>query len=229
MTRSAPPRVAVVHTSFGVVSDLTALFGELGPEVRLRHIVDDSVLRELIADGDVSSAVRDRLLGCFRVAEEAGCDVILSQCSSVGEIAEIASRTAVVPIVRMDAPMAQRATDTGGRIGVVATLETTLGPTRRLIESTARSRAVDIQVVSCLVEGAFERLADGDREAHDRRVIEAIRRTGEQVDVVVCAQGSMASAAERAQQAVDVPVLTSPRMGVKSAVDRARAAAANRS
>ena len=30
MTRSASPRVAVVHTSFGVVSDLTALFRELG-------------------------------------------------------------------------------------------------------------------------------------------------------------------------------------------------------
>ena len=40
MTRSAPPTVAVVYTSFGVISDLTALFRELGPELRLRHIVE---------------------------------------------------------------------------------------------------------------------------------------------------------------------------------------------
>jgi Asp/Glu/hydantoin racemase len=226
MTRSAPPTVAVVYTSFGVVSDLTALFRELGPEVRLRHIVDDSVLRELIADGSVSPAVRDRLLGCFRAAEQGGCDVIFSQCSSVGEIADLASRSAAVPIVRMDEPMAQRASDIGGRVGVVATLATTLGPTRRLIDSTARSRGVGIQLETFLVDGAFERLAGGDREGHDRMVVDAIRRTGEQSDVVVCAQGSMAAAAERARTALRVPVLTSPRTGVQSAVDRARAAAA---
>ena len=71
-------------------------------------------------------------------------------------------------------------------------------------------------------------LVGGDREGHDHRVVEAIRRQGEKVDVVVCAQGSMMAAATCARTFLRVPVLASPRTGVQSAVDRARAAASRR-
>ena len=39
-----PPRIAIVHTSFLAVESFTQLFHELAPDVRVHHIVDDSVL-----------------------------------------------------------------------------------------------------------------------------------------------------------------------------------------
>ena len=78
-----------------------------------------------------------------------------------------------------------------------------------------------------LVEGAFARLEAGDRAAHDDAVLDAIRKLTERVDVVVCAQGSMAAVLPRLGETA-VPVLTSPRIGVAHAADVARRESARR-
>ena len=64
-----------------------------------------------------------------------------------------------------------------------------------------------------MVEGAFEAISAGDAATHDRLVGEAIIELAAGNDVVVLAQGSMAGAASAVS--VDVPVLTSPELGVR--------------
>ncbi len=214
----ATPTIAIVHTSTVSVEPLTELFAELAPDVRLQHIVDDSLLREVVDAGDVTHDVLDRLGRYFEAAELAGADLIVSQCSSVGEAADLAAARVGIPVVKVDERMARAACETGRRIGVVATLATTLGPTSRLLESSARSMAREIEVERCLVEGAFDLLTSGDRSGHDRRVLAAIRDLATRVDVVVCAQGSMAAVLEELGE-TPVPVLTSPRLGVAHALE----------
>ncbi|MBW2725956.1 MAG: Asp/Glu/hydantoin racemase, partial [Deltaproteobacteria bacterium] len=51
-----------------------------------------------------------------------------------------------------------------------------------------------------------------------RKLIEAVDALASRVDVVVCAQGSMASI-EPLLGEIPVPVLTSPRLGVRHAVE----------
>jgi aspartate/glutamate racemase len=218
---SQPPVVFIVHTSFVSVQDLTALFKELGPEVELRHIVDDSLLKEVLAHGGVTPAVRRRMREYYRAAELAGAALIFNQCSSVGEAADAAARAVHVPVVKVDSAMAKEACRTGSRIGVVATLETTLGPTCRLVERTARRMRRPVTITRCLVRGAFEKLVGGDRPAHNAMVIAAIRELARKVDVVVCAQGSMVAILGELGP-TPAPVLTSPRLGVASAVQRLR-------
>ena len=53
--------ITIVHTSFVAVDGLTALFGELAPQITLRHIVDDSLLDEVLRSGGVTPGVRKRL------------------------------------------------------------------------------------------------------------------------------------------------------------------------
>lgn len=219
------PVVFIVHTSFVSVQDLTALFHELGPELELHHIVDDSLLREVLAHGGVTPAVRRRVREYYRAAELAGASLIFNQCSSVGEAADAAARVVHVPVVKVDSAMAWEACRIGARIGVVATLETTLGPTCRLVERTARRMRRKVGIVRCLVRGAFEKLMGGDRPGHNAMVIAAIRDLTQKVDVVVCAQGSMVTILAELGP-TRVPVLTSPRMGVESAVRRVRERAA---
>lgn len=217
--------MTVVHTSFLAVASLTDLFSEIAPDVELRHRVEDGLLRDVIAAGGVTPELRERLLGVFREAADDGCDVVFSQCSSVGGVADEAAALVEVPVVKMDTPMADRACELGTRIGVVATLATTLGPTRELIERAAREKGVEVQVETRLVDGAFARLEAGDRAAHDEAVLGAIRALFARVDVVVCAQGSMAAVLPRLGE-TPVPVLTSPRIGVEHAADVARQVAA---
>lgn len=65
---------------------------------------------------------------CFYmiIAEESGAEVILNVCSSISETVDIANKIIHVPIIKIDEPMVELNVKTGRKIGVVATLETTL-------------------------------------------------------------------------------------------------------
>lgn len=209
--------ITIVHTSFVAVEGLTELFGELAPQITLRHIVDDSLLDEVLRNGGVTPGVRKRLDAYLGAAELMGSDVIFSQCSSVGEAVDQGSVNISVPVVRIDSKMAELACKAGKQIGVVATLGTTLTPTSALIEKTAASMSRSVAVERVLVEGAFADLRAGRLEQHNAKVIEAVRELAERVDVVVCAQGSMAAIVPLLGNTA-VPVLTSPRTGVSHAI-----------
>jgi hypothetical protein len=210
------PLVYIVHTSFVSVDYLRDQFKTQCPEAEVRHIVDDSLLAEVLANGKVTPGVRRRMLAYYQAAESAGATLIFNQCSSVGEVADYAAKRVRTPVVKVDTAMAEAACRIGGKIGVVATLPTTLGPTCRLVERCARRLRRAVEVVPCLVEGAFAELIAGNRDKHNRMVLKAIRRLTREVDVVVCAQGSMVAILSELGR-TRVPVLTSPALGVQQA------------
>ena len=120
-----------------------------------------------------------------------------------------------MPVLRVDQPMADKAVQTGKRIGVIATLPTTLEPTADLIQRRAAKARREIALTSRLCEGAFEALMSGDAARHDAMVAAALKELMAQVEVIVLAQASMArvvdglSAADRR-----VPILASPGLAV---------------
>ena len=56
--------VVCVHTAMALVEPLTKIFQELIPEVTVNHIADSSLIKEVIAAGEVTNAVRRGLLQC---------------------------------------------------------------------------------------------------------------------------------------------------------------------
>ena len=210
--------VFIIHTSSVSMADLNRLFGEMAPGVTVRNIVDDSLLPEVLANGGVTPAVAKRLCQYAIQAEAAGASLIFNQCSSVGEVADMAAKMVKVPLVKIDERMAETACRTGSRIGVVATLPTTMGPTVRLIKRMAEKLGKKVTVTEELSAGAFEKLIAGDRKAHNDMVIASIRKLAEKVDVVVCAQGSMLALKPDLGE-TRVPVLMSPPLGVQHAAE----------
>ena len=210
--------VVIIHTSSVSVADLGALFAELAPGVVVRNIIDDSLLPEVLANGGVTPGVRKRLCQYAVQAEAAGASLIFNQCSSVGEVADMAATMVSIPLVKVDERMAETACRIGSRIGVVATLPTTMGPTVRLIKRMAEKLGKQVTVMEELSPGAFEKLISGDRRAHNEMVIASIRKLAQQVDVVVCAQGSMLALKPDLGE-TPVPVLMSPPIGVQHAVE----------
>lgn len=215
----APGVICVIHTSRLSLEPFAQLFRELGPEVRVRHAVDPGLLDAVVAEGEVGPATRARIRA--RYADEAGqgCDLLFNPCSSVREAVEELADDLPVPVVQVDAAMARAACARGPRIGVLATLPSTLGPTTRLLERTAHEAQREAHITARLVEGAFAALERGDRAGHDRSVARAARELLPGVDALVLAQGSMAPALA-ALEDPGTAVLTSPRLGVTDALAR---------
>ena len=112
--------------------------------------------------------------------------------------------------------MADRGVELGTRIGVIATLHTTITPTSDLIQQRAAVQGSRVHVETVLCPGAFEALGAGSTETHDRIVLEALKELMGRVDVVVLAQASMAHvAAILPEEEHVVPILSSPRLGIE--------------
>jgi hypothetical protein len=204
--------LVIIHTSFVSVEALGELCRELLPGVGVRNIVDDSLLPEVMANSGITPGIGQRITAYARQAENPGADVILNQCSSVGEAADGAAAVGV-PYLKIDQPMAERAVQLGERIAVVATVTSTMGPSVRLVEAAARGAGKKVEVIPCLVDGALEVLMkEKNREKHNRMVKEKIEAVQDKADVIVLAQGSMTVLPDEPGH-INRPVLTSPRLG----------------
>lgn len=207
-------RIVAVHTALALVESTTQLFAEHLPQVKLNHIADDSLIQEVIAHNAVTPAVRRRLLDYYLGACDAGATLVYNTCSSVGPVAEIGALIAPAPVFRIDGPMAEKAVREGRRIGVIATLPTTLAPTVELLRRKAVEAGTSIELVEGLAEGAFQAGQSGDPERHDALIRAAAEKIAGQVDLFVLAQGSMARMEAKLAGITGKPVLSSPLPGV---------------
>lgn len=205
-------RVAFLHTGAVVIPPVMKLAGEILPDVAVVNYLDDRIVADL-GDPELAASVPERVTDLVAAAQRASADVVMLTCSSISQLAAPTAERVGIPVLRIDEAMADEAVSIGRRIAVVATLPTTLVPTVALLRERAALAGTDCDVVSEVVDGAFQAVSTGDRETHDRLVCAAIERLAAGSDVVVLAQASMASAAERAE--VAVPVLTSLELGIR--------------
>lgn len=208
-------QLAIIHTTTATVEPLRALAAELLPGVAVVNFVDDSILPQLAANGGDVAAVAPRVLQYARFAEESGADVILEACSSIGEVVDEARRVVGVPIVRIDEAMADLAVARGPRVGVAATLVTTLAPTCRLLEGRAAAAGAPLALTTALVSEAYARLMAGDRDGHDAVLAAALAELAPSVDCVVLAQASMARVLPALPEGLRDKFLTSPRLAME--------------
>ena len=185
---------------------------QLGSDVELFSLQDPSILADVRAAGTVTTAPAARLIGMYMQAAQEGVDAMLNLCSSVGEVADCAQNVAKfigVPIVRVDEEMCREAVRLGKRIGVMATLSSTLEPTKGTVKRVAREMGKQVELVDCLIDGAFGL----DQEQFKQRLTEAAKTIVNDVDVFVLAQGSMAYAEDHLRSVFGKPFLGSPRFG----------------
>jgi Asp/Glu/hydantoin racemase len=210
-----PKTLGLVHTSATLVPVFAALCKEKLPNVSTFNIADDSLVKGIIGSGSLTPQIARRVASYLESAELAGADYILVTCSSIGPAVEAAAKLIGVPVLRVDQPMADRAVQTGKRIGVIATLRTTLEPTADLISRRAQLAGKSLELTARLCEGAFDALMSGDAAAHDAKVAAALKELSAQVDVIVLAQASMARVVDGLSDDVKrVPILSSPALAV---------------
>ncbi len=208
-------KVALVYT--GVTPELkatveTELHKQLGDQAEIISFQDPTIIADAVKAGYVTRYCAARLTSMFMQAVNADADAILNICSSVGDVADAAQPLAAltgVPIVRIDEEMCREACRAGKRIGVMATLPTTLDPTRNTVKRVAREMDKRIETVDVLVEGGFGLNPEQFLELMAKYATEV----ADKVDVLLFAQGSMAYAEDHIRRVTGKEVLSSPRFG----------------
>ena len=214
-------KVALVYTS--TTPELIELVekeeGDVLPrETEVASYQDPSILAEVRDAGYVTAPPAARLVGMYMTAVSEGADAILNICSSVGEVADAAqdiARYTGIPIVRVDEEMCREAVRQGKRIGVMATLPTTLNPTKNTILRVAREMNRQVELVDALVDGGFGL----DQEQFKALMSEYAGKIADKVDVILFAQGSMAYCEEYIHETYGKVVLSSPRFGAAALKD----------
>lgn len=214
------PHVCILQTSFAKREDTIAFLKERVPGVKVAFITDSTLLSDVRAAGGPTEGVIERMRLYARAAEISGADLIVNSCSTVGEVSEIYQKDVSIPVMRVDEPMAEIAAGIGGRIAVVATVETTLGPSVRLIERFAKRSGQKVECTEYLETAAFDALTAGNAAEHNRILIKRFRELDTMgYDCIVMAQVSMRAL---------LPELTDMKTPVLNSFESGYSAVANR-
>ena len=214
-------KIALVYTGMPVKlvsmveEELTRRFES--DKLTFLTLSDPSIIADAVKNGSPSPAACGRLLSMYAQALSSGADAVLNICSSVGDVAGAAQdvmRLTGVPLIRIDEKMAQEAVKQYRKIGVIATLSSTLEPTKRLIKACAEKAGREIELYSALADNAF----GGGAEP----LIEASKRLGE-AECIVLAQGSMADSREAVEKASGKPTFASPYWGALGVYEAVKA------
>jgi len=203
--------IACLHTAAGNVAVFDAA---CPPGATLTHTVDEALLKDAEAAGGLTDAIAARTARALEALARPGVDAVLLTCSTVGPGAALAK--APVPVLRVDAALADAATRKGGKVVVLCAVETTVEPTRAIFAEAAARNGATIDVR--LVPGAWAAFRGGDPALYHRIIAEATDAAfAEGAQEVALAQASMAAAVALAKGRKP---LASPPAGLAAALER---------
>ena len=206
--------IGCLHTAASNVPPFDAVAAGI-QGLELRHVLRPDLLAAALAAGEMTAETRAEAEAELR-ALAAECDAVLLTCSSIGQAVE-GVQDAVVPVIRVDAALAERAVANGGRVVVFYAAPSTAAPPGQLFAAAAAQTGASIEMR--MVPDAWTRFTSGDHEGYFALVAEATEaayRDG--ADVVALAQVSMAGAADKVR--VGPAPLTSPAIGLQAVIDR---------
>lgn len=184
----------------------------IGEDAQIISLQNPGILAAVREAGYVTPQAAAQLIAMYMEAVEQGADAILNICSSVGEVADCVQTAASyigVPVVRIDEEMCREAVRKGKRIAVLATLSTTLEPTKNTVLRVAREMGCRVEMVDGLIDGAFGL----DQDQFRRLLLDKAAQVKDQADVILLAQGSMAYVEEDIYKELGIVTLSSPRFG----------------
>lgn len=205
-------KAVIIHTTLVTIPTIKKLITERTKDVEIINLLDDSILPEINRAKGLTQGVRYRVSTMLAMAATTGADGILCACSSIGELVPI-------PAMRIDEPMAEAAA-AYSKIGIAATLHSTILPTTRLIEKKAAERGRSPAIHTRVIEEAGSLLAEGREEEYDNLAASELTKLSKENEIVVLAQASMARALRKLPEDMRDKFLTSPVSGVERFLSR---------
>ena len=208
--------LVLVHTVLPLIALFNDLCAKIVPAAEVLHVLDEPLLRAVQSRGGIVGVDVEHLRAHVAVAAELGARAVLVTCSSISPAVDRVRKDVAVPVFKIDEAMIRRAVQQGSAIGVIATVASTLEPTRQGLVEQARIEGKRIWVKTVFVDKALQLLKEGKADRHDSLVRAAIRGLVGEVDEVVLAQATIARVLEGMRPAErKVPVLASPYLALE--------------
>jgi len=206
--------LGIIHTAVFTAQVVQPYIDEIIPEVQVVHLGDDTIQRDNLAAevGTIPKVNYFKFVTYAHFLEEAGVDLIMLACSTFNRAAELARPMINTPILQIDRPMMELAVKTGKRLGLLATLPSTVPSSERLLRLVAEEAGKEIEIKSILCSEAFKFLRAGNVEKHNEMLLEEIDKLSREVDCICMAQVSMSVLESRLANS-RVPVYNSARTG----------------
>jgi len=212
-------RIGCLHTAESNIAVFEAALREIELDrVALRHSVRSDLLAAAERAGGLTPEIAKQTAEALRSLCEEGADAVLLTCSTLGPVVSQEMKTglspfAAIPVLRVDAALAETAVRDGGRVVALCAVETTLRPTQDLFESAAQATGAEIEVR--LIPGAWNLFKAGEHDGYlDAIAAAADSAFRDGAKAVALAQASMAGAARRCRAGMP---LSSPTAGLKAA------------
>lgn len=202
--------LGIIHASHITIPAVAPYLERYIPGIPVMHLCDDTIQRDNLAApvGEIPKRNYGKFAQYAHNLEEAGADLLLLACSTFNYAAELARPMIQIPILQIDRPMMEAAVQLGDRIGLLATLPSTVPSSERLLRIAAEEAGREIHCETVLCAEAFAAYSRGEVERHNALLLQEIETLEKRVDCIVMAQLSM-SALVPMLPVTRVPVLSS--------------------
>jgi aspartate/glutamate racemase len=206
--------VGIIHAALISTKGVQPFIQEIIPEVTVVHVVDDTIQNSNFAcqPGVIPKENFFKFANYAHNLELAGVDLIMLACSTFNRAVEVARPMINTPMLQIDRTMMDLAVKDGRKIGLLATVPTTVPASERLLKLAAEEAGKEIEITIVLCTKAFEEIKKGNVDLHNELLLKEIELLSESVDAIVMAQVSM-SALEPMLTNTKVPVYNSGRTG----------------
>ena len=205
-------KLGIIHAALISTGAAQRFAAEVLPEVEVVHWVDDTIQNTnfACAPGTIPPGNYAKFTQAALAQQEYGVDLILLACSTFNRAVELARPMIRTPMLQIDRPMMDLAVRHGTRLGLLATVPTTVPASERLLRLAAADAGKTVEIKTRLCSDAFAALKAGQTEKHNDMLLAEIDRLSGEVDAIVLAQLSM-SALEPRLTSTKVPVYNSGR------------------
>ena len=205
-------KLGIIHAALITTRAVQKYIDEIIPEVEVVHWVDDTIQNTNFAcePGVIPRKNYAKFVQAALSQQEYGVDLILLACSTFNRAVEFGRPMIDTPMLQIDRPMMDLAVRQGRRMGLLATVPTTVPASERLLRLAAEEAGKTVEVRTRLCSEAFKVLKAGNPDKHNDMLLQEIEGLSGEVDAIVMAQISM-SALEPRLTHTKVPVYNSGR------------------
>ena len=212
--------IGFLHTDPAHISTFSGLMQKYAPHLSVHQVVEPELLAQARREGP-GEPLDSRILEVMQTTASTGARVVVCTCSTIGAAAERAGSEQTFTAMRIDRAMTLQALQTGKRILVAATVESTLAPTKWLISDSATTLSIPdaaYQVESHLIAHAWPAFEAGNLTQYFQLIHASLSVYWQDFDVILLAQASMAGVHSLCKD-IDIPLLSSPASGVQAAIE----------
>ena len=156
-------KLGIIHAALITTRAVQKYLDEVIPEVEVVHWVDDTIQNTnfACAPGTIPPENYAKFTQAALSQQAYGVDLILLACSTFNRAVEHARPMIATPMLQIDRPMMDLAVRHGTRIGLLATVPTTVPASERLLRLAATDACKTIEIRTRLCSEAFAALKAG--------------------------------------------------------------------